>query len=152
MMYSLLLPPLPLSLPFPLSPFPSLFSLSLPLQAYALLLFWYQIFCAFSGARVIDSLNLIVFNLIYTSLPIILVAIADQDLLAPTLMRDKQLYEDGRCSKVYTRWKSWLSIFDGVYQSAVIFFVAYGVSEVLACLRDDHYLKVTYCLRFRDFF
>ena len=67
-------------------------------------------------------------------------------------MRDKQLYEDGRCSKVYTRWKSWLSIFDGVYQSAVIFFVAYGVSEVLACLRDDHYLKVTYCLRFRDIF
>ena len=104
-------------------------------QAYALLLFWYQIFCAFSGARVIDSLNLIVFNLFYTSLPIMVVAIADQDLRASTLMREKQLYEEGRCSKVYTRWKSWLSIFDGVYQSAAIFFVAYGVSvSLLVCV------------------
>ena len=58
------------------------------------------------------------------------VAIADQDLKASTLMREKQLYEEGRCSKVYTRWKSWLSILDGIYQSAVVFFVAYGVSIV----------------------
>ena len=110
----------------------SLFSLSLSMhthsQAYALLLFWYQFFSAYSGARVIDSINLIIFNFIYTSVPIMVVAIADQVIRAPTLMKEKHLYEEGRRSKVYTRWKSWLNIFDGVYQSLTVFFVAYGVS------------------------
>lgn len=99
------------------------------MQAYALLLFWYQFFAAYSGSRLIDSINLIVFNFIYTSLPIMVVAITDQDLRAPTLLREKHLYEEGRCSKVYTRWKSWLTILDAIYQSLTVFFVAYGVSK-----------------------
>ena len=57
------------------------------------------------------------------------VAIADQDVRAATLMKEKHLYGQGRCSKVYTRWKTWLAILDGVYQSLAVFFVAYGVSK-----------------------
>ena len=56
------------------------------------------------------------------------VAISDQDLRASTLINEKYFYEQGRCSQVYTRWKSLLTMLDAVYESLAVFFVAYGVS------------------------
>ena len=123
----------PLSPPPP--PSPSSLPPSLPLftQAYAVLLFWYQIFNGFSGSTPIDGINLLVFNLLFTSLPILVVAITDQDLRASTLLQYKHYYEQGRCSKVYTRWKFWLAMLEAFYQSAVVFFIAYGV-RFIACV------------------
>lgn len=93
------------------------------------MLFYYQIFNAFSGSTPIDSINLLIFNLVYTSLPIIVVGVADQDLRAPVLMKEKGLYREGQCSQVYTRLDFWLTVLDAFYQSAVVFFVAFGVSQ-----------------------
>ncbi len=61
-----------------------------------------------------------------------MVAITDQDLRPATLLRDKSYYEQGRCSRLYNRWKFWLSMLDAFFSSAVVFFVAYGVGA--ACL------------------
>ena len=97
-----------------------------------MLLLYYQIFNAFSGSTPIDSINLLIFNLVYTSLPIMIVGVADQDLPAPVLLQQKGLYRQGQCSQVYTRLDFWLTVLDAFYQSAVVFFVAYGVS-----LTDD---------------
>ena len=97
-----------------------------------MLLFWFQIFNAFSGSNPIDGINLTIFNLVYTSLPIIVVGVADQDLRAGTLLKHKLYYNQGRCSRVYTRWIFWLTIIDAVYQSAAIFFLAYGVGQAVA--------------------
>ena len=96
-----------------------------------MLLFYYQIFNAFSGSAPIDSINLLIFNLVFTSLPIIVVGVADQDLLAPVLLKEKELYRQGQCSQVYTRLDFWLTVVDAFYQSAVVFFVALGVSVEL---------------------
>eukprot|EP00731_Ephydatia_muelleri_P030667 Em0022g181a len=95
--------------------------------AYAAVLFWYQLFNGFSASTPIDGINLIIFNLIYTSLPILVVAVADQDLHADTLLRDKCFYKQGQQCKVYTRWRFWLTMLDALYESAVVFFIAYGV-------------------------
>lgn len=94
--------------------------------AYAVLLFWYQIFNGFSASTPIDGVNLIIFNLIYTSLPILVVAIGDQDLVAPTLLKVKRLYKQGQESSVYTRWRFCFTMVDALYESAAVFFVAYG--------------------------
>lgn len=96
-------------------------------QAYAAVLFWYQLFNGFSASTPIDGVNLIIFNLIYTSLPILVVAVVDQDLHADTLLRDKCFYKQGQQCKVYTRWRFWLTMLDALYESAVVFFIAYGV-------------------------
>ena len=93
---------------------------------YAMLLFWYQFFNGFSGSTVIDGVNLQIFNLIYTSLPILVVGVADQDLKPHILLENKKLYRQGLKSRIYTRWKFWLIMLESFYQSAVIFFVTYG--------------------------
>jgi len=67
--------------------------------------------------------------LVYTSLPIIAVAIIDQDLPKEMLLAEKHYYKQGRCSEVYTRFKFWLTMLDAFYQSAVVFFMAFGVSS-----------------------
>lgn len=49
------------------------------LQMFAVLIFWGQFFNGFPGLNPIDWINLVIFNLVYTSLPIVVVSIADQD-------------------------------------------------------------------------
>ena len=56
----------------------------------------------------------------------------DQDLPKETLLASSSFYRQGRCSKVYTHWKFWLTMLDAFYQSAVVFFMAYGVGCPIA--------------------
>ena len=93
---------------------------------FSVLLFWFQIFCGFSGTTPIDGVNLQIFNLVYTSLPIMVVGTADQDLKADALLADRSLYSTGRRSQVYTRFKFWLIMLEAFYQSAVVFFVPFA--------------------------
>lgn len=109
-------------------------------QAFASLLFWFQIFNGFSGSSPIDSINLLIFNLVYTSLPVMVVAVADQDLPAKVLLKEKTFYRQGRCSQLYTRKQFWLTVLDAFYQSAVVFFVACGVSWYIDSLDTSYTL------------
>ena len=96
-------------------------------QMYAVLIFWYQLFNGFSGSNPIDGINLLIFNLAFTSLPIVIVSVADQDLKANTLLwSNSHFYAQGRLSKLYNRYKFWLAMLEAFYQSAAIFFVAFG--------------------------
>lgn len=38
-------------------------------QAFVFLMFWYQLYCGFSGAVMIDQMYLMLYNLLFTSLP-----------------------------------------------------------------------------------
>lgn len=97
-------------------------------QMYAILIFWYQLFNGFSGSNPIDGINLLIFNLVFTSLPIVVVGVSDQDLKASTLLQSNgRFYIQGRCSKLYNRYKFWLAMLEALYQSAAIFFVTLGV-------------------------
>ncbi|KAF6036322.1 ATP10A [Bugula neritina] len=88
-------------------------------------LFWYQIFCMFSGQTHIDQVYLIVFHLLFTSVPPIIFAILDQDLPAHTLMAHPTLYQQGPENKLYHRYSYWIQILDSLYQSLAIFFISY---------------------------
>ena len=93
---------------------------------YAVLLFWFQFFNGFSGSNPIDGINLQIFNLVYTSMPIMVTAVADQDLKKEELLTNHVHYQRGLYSKSYTRLKFWLAVLEAIYQSVVVFFVAYG--------------------------
>ena len=93
-----------------------------------MLLFWWQLFNAWSGSNPVDGINLTIFNLAYTSLPIMVVGVADQDLKAETLLREKRYYNQGRLSTLYTHWKFALTAVDAIYQCCTVFFLAFGVS------------------------
>ncbi|XP_070697783.1 phospholipid-transporting ATPase VD isoform X2 [Pempheris klunzingeri] len=92
---------------------------------YVNLLFWYQFFCGFSGSVMTNSWVLILFNLVFTSIPPLIYGILDQDMPADTLMELPELYLDARTSKVYAPSAFWITILDAFYQSLVCFFVPY---------------------------
>lgn len=53
--------------------------------------------------------------------------IYDQDAPADVLMSNPALYVVGRESQLYRSHSFWINVIDALYQSTVIFFVAYGV-------------------------
>lgn len=67
---------------------------------YVNLLFWYQFFCGFSGSVMINSWVLILFNLLFTSVPPLIYGVLDQDTAADALEEHPELYQTARSSKV----------------------------------------------------
>ncbi|KAK1904725.1 putative phospholipid-transporting ATPase VB [Dissostichus eleginoides] len=93
--------------------------------AYVNLLFWYQFFCGFSAATMIDYWMMIFFNLFFTSVPPIMFGIMDQDISAEMLLGVPELYRTGQGAGEYTFTTFWVSILDAFYQSLVGFFIPY---------------------------
>lgn len=70
---------------------------------------------------------MLLYNLVFTSLPVGILGASDQDTNATASLAFPQLYKRGIQGLDYTRTRFWLYVIDGIYQSAVIFFVPYGV-------------------------
>uniref|UniRef100_A0A3Q3AVL2 Phospholipid-transporting ATPase n=1 Tax=Kryptolebias marmoratus TaxID=37003 RepID=A0A3Q3AVL2_KRYMA len=92
---------------------------------YVNLLFWYQFFCGFSGSVMINAWVLILFNLVFTSVPPLIYGILDQDQPADILMKQPELYKAARTSKIYVSSTFWITVLDAFYQSLACFFVPY---------------------------
>ncbi|XP_042663631.1 phospholipid-transporting ATPase VD isoform X3 [Tyto alba] len=93
--------------------------------AYVNLLFWYQFFCGFSGTSMTDYWILILFNLLFTSVPPIIYGVLDKDVPAEILMQLPQLYMMSQKSVAYLPSTFWITLLDAFYQSLVCFFVPY---------------------------
>uniref|UniRef100_A0A671XFW4 Phospholipid-transporting ATPase n=1 Tax=Sparus aurata TaxID=8175 RepID=A0A671XFW4_SPAAU len=92
---------------------------------YVNLLFWYQFFCGFSGALMSNSWVLILFNLLFTSVPPIIYGVLERDVPADTLMELPELYRAAQTAKIYVPSMFWINILDAFYQSLVCFFMPY---------------------------
>lgn len=97
-------------------------------QSIVMILLCYQLYTGFSGSSMIDQMYLMVFNLLFTSVPPIIVGIYDQDAPAEVLLSQPQLYAQGRESRLYKPHSFWISILDAIYQAIVLFFFAAVVS------------------------
>ncbi|XP_029316142.1 phospholipid-transporting ATPase VD isoform X2 [Cottoperca gobio] len=86
------------------------------------LLFWYQFFCGFSGSVMTNAWVLILFNLLFTSVPPLVCAVLDRHTAAHTLMELPELYNTAKASVPYMFW---ITVLDAFYQSLVCFFVPY---------------------------
>ncbi|OCF37231.1 phospholipid-translocating ATPase [Kwoniella heveanensis BCC8398] len=94
---------------------------------FTICMFWYLIFCSFDATYIFEYTLLLGFNLIFTSLPVGVMGIFDQDVNAKAAAAFPQLYKRGIAGLEYTRTRFWLYMFDGLYQSAVIFFIPWAV-------------------------
>ncbi|KAI1979803.1 phospholipid transporting ATPase [Ophidiomyces ophidiicola] len=88
-------------------------------------LFWYCIYNNFDGSYLFDYTYIILVNLAFTSLPVILMGILDQDVDDKVSLAVPQLYKRGIERKEWTQCKFWLYMLDGFYQSVVCFFMTY---------------------------
>ncbi|XP_026577882.1 probable phospholipid-transporting ATPase VD [Pseudonaja textilis] len=93
--------------------------------AYVNLLFWYQIFCGFSGTPMIDYWSLIFFNLLFTSVPPVIYGVLDKDVSAETLMKHPELYKASQKNEPYVGIAFAMNLVDAFYQSLVCFFICY---------------------------
>eukprot|EP00045_Choanoeca_perplexa_P017396 m.252596 g.252596 ORF g.252596 m.252596 type:complete len:1171 (+) comp17526_c0_seq21:223-3735(+) len=89
-------------------------------------LFYFQFFCGFTGQPHIEQMYLQTYNLLWTSLPPIVIGIFDQDVPESLLSSMPFLYEQGRCDLSYQD-KFWPVMIDALYQATILFFIPYGV-------------------------
>ncbi|CAH1123846.1 unnamed protein product [Ceutorhynchus assimilis] len=90
---------------------------------FVFLIFWYQFYCGFSGSVMIDQMYLMLYNLLFTSLPPIVIGVYDQDAPYKLLRENPYLYKTGRLGKVYKSYSFWLTMADALYQSVVVFWI-----------------------------
>ncbi|CBI29082.3 unnamed protein product, partial [Vitis vinifera] len=90
---------------------------------FVLVLFWYVLYTCFSVTTAINEWSSVLYSVIYSSVPTIVVAILDKDLSSRTLLKHPQLYGSGHRQECYNSKLFWLTMLDTVWQSGVIFFV-----------------------------
>ncbi|KAL9875821.1 phospholipid-transporting ATPase VD isoform 1-T4 [Glossina fuscipes fuscipes] len=101
--------------------------------AFVFLIFWYQLHCGFSGTVMMDQMYLMLYNLIFTSLPPLAIGVYDKRVPEDLLLKNPYLYKNGRLGVVYKPHDFWVILLDSLYQSLVVFLVAlyaYVNSEV----------------------
>lgn len=84
---------------------------------------------SFDATYLFEYTFMLLYNLVFTSLPVGMMGAFDQDTNAKASLAFPQLYKRGIQGLDYTRTRFWLYMTDGLYQSAVIFFIpflAYG--------------------------
>ncbi|CEP18412.1 hypothetical protein [Parasitella parasitica] len=92
---------------------------------WTFVLFWYQIFCQFNGSMMFDYSLITLYNVVFTSLPIIFLGIWDQDVNAKLSLKYPQLYRMGLRNDKFKAWRFWLTLVDSIFQSVVCFFFPY---------------------------
>ncbi|KAI3448731.1 hypothetical protein Pfo_005396 [Paulownia fortunei] len=98
-----------------------------------LVLFWYVLFTSFTLTTAITDWSTVLYSVIYTSLPTIVVGVLDKDLSRTTLLKYPQLYGAGQRHESYNGKLFWVTILDTLWQSIAAFFVpllAYWESDV----------------------
>ncbi|KAM0323107.1 hypothetical protein ACHAQA_008957 [Verticillium albo-atrum] len=88
-------------------------------------LFWYQIYCDFDITYIFDYSYILFFNLLYTSIPVAIMGVLDQDVSDKVSLAVPELYRRGIERLEWTQTKFWLYMVDGVYQSVMAFYIPY---------------------------
>ncbi|XP_067827575.1 phospholipid-transporting ATPase ID isoform X3 [Heptranchias perlo] len=94
--------------------------------AFTLVHFWFGFFCGFSAQTVYDQWFITLYNIVYTSLPVLAMGIFDQDVNEQRSMEYTRLYEPGQLNLLFNKREFFICIIQGVYTSVVLFFVPYG--------------------------
>ncbi|TYI62242.1 hypothetical protein E1A91_D10G231300v1 [Gossypium mustelinum] len=90
---------------------------------FVLALFWYVLFTSFTLTIAITEWSSVLYSVIYTALPTIVVGILDKDLSRRTLLKYPQLYRAGQNQECYNKKLFWITMIDTFWQSAVAFFI-----------------------------
>lgn len=88
-------------------------------------LFWYQLYNSFDGSYLFEYTYILLYNLAFTSVPVVLMGILDQDVDDKVSLAVPQLYRRGILRKEWTQVKFWVYMIDGIYQSLTCFFMTY---------------------------
>ncbi|KAF7708227.1 phospholipid-transporting ATPase ID isoform X2 [Silurus meridionalis] len=95
--------------------------------AFTMVHFWFGFFCGFSAQTVYDQYFITLYNIVYTSLPVLAMGIFDQDVPEQRSLEYPKLYEPGQLNLLFNKREFFICITQGIYTSVVLFFVPYGI-------------------------
>ncbi|KAI9519242.1 Phospholipid-transporting ATPase IC [Dissostichus eleginoides] len=94
--------------------------------AFTLVHFWYSFFNGFSAMVTYEDWFITLYNLCYSSLPVLLVGLLDQDVNDKISLKFPQLYLPGQLGTLFNYKNFFISLFHGIFVSLIIFFIPYG--------------------------
>ncbi|KAJ1736216.1 hypothetical protein LPJ72_001529 [Coemansia sp. Benny D160-2] len=92
---------------------------------WAMVPFWYSIYCAFSANVFYDLSYIQLYNVVFTVAPVAILGCVDKPFNYQTAMTYVVVYKDGIRNRYFQWWRYFLYVLDGIYQSVVIFFTFY---------------------------
>ncbi|KAJ1799937.1 hypothetical protein LPJ59_001476 [Coemansia sp. RSA 2399] len=92
---------------------------------WAMVPFWFSIYCAFSANIFYDLSYIQLYNVVFTVAPVVILGCLDKPFNYDTAMTYVVVYTDGIQNRYFQWWRYFLYVLDGVYQSVVIFFTFY---------------------------
>ncbi|NWI67099.1 AT8B2 ATPase, partial [Todus mexicanus] len=84
---------------------------------------------------VYDQYFITLYNIVYTSLPVLAMGVFDQDVPEQRSMEYPKLYEPGQLNLLFNKREFFICIAQGIYTSVLMFFIPYGVFA--DATRDD---------------
>ncbi|KAJ4938344.1 hypothetical protein JOQ06_002964 [Pogonophryne albipinna] len=116
--------------------------------AFTLVHFWYGFFCGFSAQTVYDQWFITLFNIVYTSLPVLAMGLFDQDVSDQNSLHYPSLYKPGQQNLFFNKRQFFLCTLQGVSTSSLLFFIPYAAFSVLvkedgSYISDQHVFAVT---------
>ncbi|XP_065596134.1 phospholipid-transporting ATPase ID-like [Cyrtonyx montezumae] len=94
--------------------------------AFTLVHFWYGFFSGFSAQTVYDQWFITLYNLVYTSLPVLGMSLFDQDVDDRWSLLFPQLYVPGQQNLYFNKTVFIKCMLQGIYSSLILFFIPYG--------------------------
>ncbi|NXT54933.1 AT8B1 ATPase, partial [Pluvianellus socialis] len=94
--------------------------------AFTLVHIWYSFFNGFSAQTAYEDWFITLYNVLYSSLPVLLVGLLDQDVSDKLSLRFPGLYVLGQKDLLFNYKKFFLSLLHGAITSLIIFFIPYG--------------------------
>ncbi|XP_022824851.1 phospholipid-transporting ATPase ID [Spodoptera litura] len=94
--------------------------------AFTVCHFWFAFFCGFSAQTVFDEMFISVYNLFYTSLPVLALGVFEQDVSDTTSLQFPKLYAPGHTSQLFNKTEFIKSTLHGCFTSLVLFLIPYG--------------------------
>ncbi|XP_030386581.1 phospholipid-transporting ATPase ID isoform X2 [Scaptodrosophila lebanonensis] len=94
--------------------------------AFTLCHCWYSLFCGFSAQTVFDPMFISVYNLFYTSLPVLALGVFEQDVSDKDSVEYPRLYTPGLKSELFNIREFIYSVLHGAFTSLILFLIPYG--------------------------
>nr|XP_040054070.1 phospholipid-transporting ATPase IC [Gasterosteus aculeatus aculeatus]XP_040054071.1 phospholipid-transporting ATPase IC [Gasterosteus aculeatus aculeatus]XP_040054072.1 phospholipid-transporting ATPase IC [Gasterosteus aculeatus aculeatus] len=94
--------------------------------AFTLVHFWYSFFNGYSSQVAYEDWFITLYNLAYSSLPVLLVGLLDQDVNDKLSLKFPKLYLPGQQGLLFNYKNFFISLFHGIFISLIIFFIPYG--------------------------
>ncbi|XP_041110345.1 phospholipid-transporting ATPase IC-like [Polyodon spathula] len=94
--------------------------------AFTLVHIWYSFFSGYSARTAYEDWFITLYNVLYSSLPVLLVGLLDQDVNDKLSLRFPKLYVPGQEGQLFNYKNFFISLFHGIYTSLIVFFIPYG--------------------------